>query len=164
MPAKFKVIFAAVIVALSAGFGYMLLRQSGEVPAITLKTIDGRQFDLTQLRGRPLLVNFWATTCVICLKEMPELIELYQELHPQGLELIAVAMAYDPPNRVVELAGLKQIPYPIALDLDSTAAEAFGEVQLTPTMFLISPEGYVAQQYIGAVNMSELRERIQQYL
>jgi thiol-disulfide isomerase/thioredoxin len=164
MPAKFKVIFAAVIVALSAGFGYKLLRQSGEVPAITLKTIDGRQFDLTQLRGRPLLVNFWATTCVICLKEMPELIELYQELHPQGLELIAVAMAYDPPNRVVELAGLKQIPYPIALDLDSTAAEAFGEVQLTPTMFLISPEGYVAQRYIGAVNMSELRERIQQYL
>jgi peroxiredoxin len=164
MSLKFKVIITITAIVLAVGLGSLLRYHSDQVPELTLRTIDGRELDLSSFRGRPLLVNFWATTCVICLKEMPELIALYEELHPQGLELIAVAMAYDPPNRVVEMAELKQIPYPVALDLDSKAAKAFGDVQLTPNMFLISPQGRIDQQYIGAVKMSELRELIQHYL
>ena len=56
---------------------------------------------LRSLRGKPVLVSFWASTCPRCLDEIPHLIELYEELAPRGFEIIAIAMAYDPPNRVI---------------------------------------------------------------
>lgn len=164
MRLKLKIILPVIGITFVVLFGSMSLLQTVKAPAITLKTIDGRQLNLTDFRGRPLLINFWATTCVICVREMPDLIALYEELHPQGFELISIAMAYDPPNRVVEMAELKQIPYPLALDLDSSAATAFGDVQLTPNMFLISPQGDIAEHYIGSVDINKLRERIQGYL
>lgn len=160
----YKTITLGVILLLLAGFAIQKTLLQPKVPAITLKTIDGQQFNLPQLAGRPLLINFWATTCVICVKGLPELIALYRELEPKGLQLISVAMAYDPPNRVVELAELRQIPYPVALDIDSTAADAFGDVQFTPSFFLISPQGEIVQQHVGPVDMQQLRESILAYL
>ncbi|MDQ2695436.1 MAG: TlpA family protein disulfide reductase [Pseudomonadota bacterium] len=133
-------------------------------PAVTFKIIDGRALSVAQLRGRPLLVVFWATTCSTCLKEMPQLIELYRELHPRGLEIIGVAMPFDPPNRVLEVARQRQVPYPVALDIQAEAAAAFGNVWATPTSFLIAPDGRIVQRKLGPWNMQSLRDRIQELL
>ena len=129
-------------------------------PDIGLMIIDGEELQLASLQGRPVLVTFWATTCRSCVSEMPHLIELYNELAPRGLEIIAIAMDYDPPNRVLAMREARNIPYPIALDIHAEAARAFGNIRLTPTSFLIAPDGRVVYRKTGAMNMARLREDI----
>ncbi|WP_428634581.1 TlpA family protein disulfide reductase [Sedimenticola sp.] len=129
-------------------------------PAISVTTLKGEQISLQSLQGRPVLVTFWATTCPGCIKEMPHLAELYKELAPRGLEMIALAMSYDPENQVREMIKIKKPPYKVALDSDGKAALAFGDVKLTPTTFLIAPDGRIVQQKLGEMDMSALRNRI----
>ena len=129
-------------------------------PDITLLTIDGAELPLASLRGKPLLLTFWATSCPGCIKEMPHLIELYKELSPQGLEIIGIAMRYDKPSHVLSMRKARKIPYPVALDIDGAAAQAFGNVRLTPTSFLIAPDGRIVSQKIGEMDMPKLRNTI----
>ncbi len=151
--------FAAGLIAL---FAYLWTSPSGlkQAPELTLTTLKGEEISLSGLRGRPVLVTFWATSCPGCLEEMPHLIELYHELHDQGLEIIGIAMSYDPPNHVVNLVERRAVPYPIALDLEERAALAFGDVRLTPSSFLIAPDGRIVQQKIGEMDMQRLRDTI----
>jgi len=129
-------------------------------PDITVSTIRGEKIRLSSLQGRPLLVTFWATTCPGCIKEMPHLVELYKELAPKGFEIIGIAMPYDPPNQVIALTEKRQLPYPIALDITGEAARAFGDVRLTPSSFLIAPDGSVAHQKVGEMDIPKLRTLI----
>ncbi|MCI0401766.1 MAG: TlpA family protein disulfide reductase [Gammaproteobacteria bacterium] len=156
-------IFAASLIVAAT---WMWLTPTGlsHVPDIALKTIDGRTLRLKELRGRPVLLTFWATSCPGCVKEMPHLIDLYNELSGSGFELIGVAMYYDPPNQVLEMARDRQIPYTIALDIDGSAAKGFGNVLLTPTTFLIAPDGTIVQQKIGELDINQVRQRIQSML
>ena len=112
------------------------------------------------MRGKPVLVTFWATTCPSCMEEMPHLIDLYHELSPRGLKVIGIAMYYDPPNRVLAVQKSHSIPYTIALDIEAHAARAFGEVELTPTTFLIAPDGRVVYQKTGSMDMDVVRNGI----
>ncbi len=157
---------ALFILLLLAAAAFLWLSPSGfqQAPAITVTTLRGEKVSLTSLRGRPVLVTFWATTCPGCIKEMPHLIELYRELAPQGLEIIAIAMAYDPPEQVHELVRQKQLPYIVALDANGAAAKAFGDVKLTPTNFLLDPQGHIVQQKLGEMDMTQLRARILEML
>jgi peroxiredoxin len=126
-------------------------------PDLTLTTLQGKTLNLASLRGRPVLVNFWSTSCPGCIREMPQLVQLYGEFAAQGLEVIGIAMAYDPPNQVVALSEIRRIPYPVALDINSEAARAFGGVQVTPTLFLITPDGRIAHYQTGELDMHAVR-------
>ncbi|MEJ2093947.1 MAG: TlpA disulfide reductase family protein [Gammaproteobacteria bacterium] len=133
-------------------------------PEVSFKTINGRQITMASLRGNPVLVTFWATTCPGCIKEMPHLVDLYHELRHSGFEIIGVAMAYDPPNQVVEMVERRKIPYPITLDIDGSLARAFNYVTLTPTSFLVAPDGQIVQHEIGEMNIKKLRAQIENLL
>lgn len=138
--------------------------QSLKAPDISLTTITGKKIDLTALKGKPVIVTFWATDCPGCIKEMPHLIDLYQQFHPKGLEIIAVTMYYDIPSHVVAMAKAKQLPYDIALDLSAEHAKAFGQVELTPSTFLISPKGNIVMQTTGLFNMMDMKRNINKLL
>ncbi len=164
---KMKETLAGLFILTVAGLSLWLwLTPSGLkwAPDVTFTTLQGERLHLDALRGRPVLVTFWATTCPGCLQEMPHLVELYEALGSSRVELIGVAMSYDPPNRVLELATERQLPYPVALDLDGALAAAFGDVMLTPTSFLIDPEGRIVRHSIGEMDMSELRQDIENLL
>lgn len=163
MKTKF-ILIAGVILILTVASAVIRLSGDEKAPEITFDIIDGRQLSLESLHGRPVLINFWATTCPVCIREMPDLIELYKHLHPKGLEIIGVAMAYDPPNYVLAMSRHWQIPYPVALDIDASAARAFGQVSLTPTSILVSPQGRIVQRKIGAIDREAWRKTIQQML
>lgn len=160
---KFKDILVGVaalaVVALLAAVWLMPAGVS-KAPEVQFSTIEGEKLTLADLRGRPVLVNFWATTCPGCIKEMPHLAELYEKLNPQGLELIGVAMHYDPPNQVLAMAERRQLPYPIALDTDASIAGAFGDVELTPTTFLVAPDGRIVFHKLGELDMPKLEQTI----
>ena len=136
----------------------------GAFPHVTISTIDGQSFDSAAIEGRPLLVTFWSTTCVACLREMPELEALYRRFSLRGFELIAVAMPWDRPDAVVRLARARALPYPVALDVDGAIARAFGDVSATPTHFLIDPAGDVALRRTGTLDFAELGDRLQSML
>jgi peroxiredoxin len=94
------------------------------------------------------------------LREAPHLARLYADLHPQGLELFAVAMSYDPPNRVLETARQLNMSYRVSLDLDGTLARAFGNVELTPANFLVNADGKIVLSKTGALDFEALRSSI----
>jgi len=133
-------------------------------PEVTFTTITGAKIALNELRGRPVIVTFWATDCRSCIEEIPDLIDLYNQYHAAGLEMIAVAMYYDPPNHVVDMTKAKQLPYHVALDLDSAHAQAFGGVMFTPSTFLIAPDGSVVDKKIGLFDRVKMKESIESLL
>ena len=141
---------------------YLWMAPSGaqRAPNISLQLIDGKKLNLSNLKGKPVLITFWATSCPGCIKEIPHLIELYDELHSKGLEIIGIAMPYDRPDYVMEMAKRAKISYPIAFDLKGEAVRAFGKVTLTPTTFLINDEGKIVKKKIGEIKMDVWKKRI----
>ncbi len=129
-------------------------------PSLAITSIKGDRLEIPDPQRRPQLVVFWATTCPGCLREVPHLIELYQKLAPRGLQIIGVAMDYDRPDRVIALSAARNIPYPVALDLQGRTAQAFGDVRQTPTTFLIAPDGRIVHRKTGAIDMDKVHNMI----
>jgi thiol-disulfide isomerase/thioredoxin len=133
-------------------------------PDTTFTTITGEHISLKALHGKPVLITFWATNCPSCIKEIPHLLALYQHYHPQGLEIIAIAMAYDPPNHVVAMTNERKLSYHVVLDITSEHAKAFGRVWATPTTLLISPDGTIAKREVGTFDLIEMQTHIEHLL
>jgi peroxiredoxin len=163
---KRDIITIAIVAMLIGGGLYLWLSPEGmrPAPAVSLNTLDGRTVSLQGLHGQPVLVTFWATSCVSCVREIPHLIELHERYNPRGLEIIGVAMSYDRPDHVMEMTRARDIPYTIALDTDDKAARAFGDVRLTPTSFLISPEGRIVYQKLGDIDWVLVERNLERWL
>jgi len=159
---KRSLIAIPLVVGFIVSIAWLWLSPSGisQAPDIKFTITDGSIIDLKELQGKPVLVTFWATSCIGCVREMPHLIALYDELSDDGLEIIGVAMPYDPPNQVVKMISERKIPYPIAIDIEGNAVVAFGDVLVTPTSFLIAPDGTITKHTIGEMDMNELRDLI----
>ena len=130
-------------------------------PKVTFTDIKGNQISLEQLKGKVVMVNFWATSCTTCVGEMPDMIKTYEKYHAQGLEYVAVAMSYDPPNYVLNFTETRKLPFNVALDLDGKLAEQFGDVKLTPTTFVIDKQGKIIKKYVGAPEFNELHHLLE---
>lgn len=162
---KPQVLFAIVIaVALLGNIIAIWPKRHTQAPEITFILIDGKKLPLQSLQGKAVLVFFWATTCKICIEKIPEMNFLYKQLKPEGLEMIAVAMPYDPPTRVVEFAKKLEMPYPVALDFEARAVRAFGNVKVTPSTFLISPNGKIVWRKQGKLDTSQLTIHIRELI
>ena len=107
-------LFVAIIVALIGG-AILVFSQPSAAPQVRFVTLQGEQVTMDSLRGKVVLVNFWATSCPGCIKEMPALVKVYNKYHEQGLEIIAVAMNYDPPNYVLNYTKNHALPFKVAL-------------------------------------------------
>lgn len=155
--------FAVFILVALSGLVVMLWPEQARrsIAETEFQLLDGKKITLTTLRGRPLLVAFWATSCKPCIEELPDLIRLYKELHPKGFELIAVAMPYDRPLDVQNFVREKKVPYPVALDVEGKVVRAFDGVPYVPMAFLISPEGKIAYQQAGRLDIAKARRIIE---
>jgi peroxiredoxin len=153
--AKPALIAVAVLVLVGA-LAYALLDKPS-APAATFTTLEGRSIVLGELRGKVVLVNFWATSCPGCIKEMPGMVETYNQYKDRGFEIVAVAMRYDPPNYVANFVRTWQLPFPVVLDVDGEHARAFGNVQLTPTSFIIGKDGRILEQKLGELDFVRLK-------
>lgn len=133
-------------------------------PDSTFVLLDGSQATTAGLRGKVTLVNFWATTCVTCVKEMPALVATHQKYAPRGYETLAVAMSYDPPAWVVNFVQSRQLPFKVALDNTGEIAKAWGDVKLTPTTYLLDKQGRIVKRYVGEPEMDALHQLIEELL
>ena len=148
----FLIAFVAVLLFLSL--------QTNSVKNINLITISGEKITSQQLLGKITLINFWATDCPGCINEMPGLIETYNQYKDQGLELIAVAMYYDPPSRVISFTKNNNLPFPVVLDTNKEIISKFDNVKLTPTSIILDKNGYVINTIIGEIDFNEFNKNL----
>lgn len=137
---------------------------SDAAPPSTFVLIDGAKTSTAELKGKVTLVNFWATTCVSCVKEMPMLVDTYNKFKDRGYETVAVAMSYDPPAYVLNFAQSRQLPFKVALDNTGELAKAWGDVKLTPTTYLVDKQGNIVKRFVGEPDTAALHNLIEELL
>lgn len=133
-------------------------------PDVSYTLLNGQSKQLTAQQGKVMLVNFWATSCTTCVKEMPDLVATHQKFSPRGYDTLAVAMSYDPPAYVANFADSRRLPFGVAIDNTGAIARAFGDVRLTPTSFLIDKRGGIVKKYVGAPDLPSLHDLIEDLL
>ncbi len=148
----FLIAFVAILLFLSL--------QTNSVKNLNLITISGEKITSQQLLGKITLINFWATDCPGCINEMPGLIETYNQYKDQGLEVIAVAMYYDPPSRVISFTKNNNLPFPVVLDTNKEIINKFNNVKLTPTSIILDKNGYVINTIIGEIDFNEFNKNL----
>ena len=124
-------------------------------------TSTGKLLKLSDLRGKVVLVNFWATSCVACVEEMPKMVEAWRKFSPRGYEMVAVAMSYDHPNLVADFTQKRALPFKVALDTDGAVARGFGDVNVTPTTFLLDRRGRIVKHYVGEPDWNEFHALVE---
>lgn len=156
-------VIGAVVLAL-AGVGYASFTSEVAAPQVTFVTLKGEKISSDSLRGKVVMVNFWATSCATCVKEMPQMVETYNKFKGQGLEFVAVAMQYDAPNYVLNFTETRKLPFTVALDSGGDIAKSFGDVALTPTTFVIGKDGKILKRYVGEPEFGALHALLQKAL
>ncbi len=154
--------------AAHAALGHSLSRLPTPVPApdFTLEDMDGKRYTLSALRGKVVMVNFWATWCPPCREEIPSMEAIYQDLRDKGFIVLAINQ-WETPDHVFSYMGQLEVypSFPILFDRDSSVSEAFG-VKGLPTTVLIDKQGRVVYRAVGGRNFNhpEVRALIQQLI
>lgn len=135
-----------------------VVEQTAERPELVAKTVDGKRLDLMDFRGRWLVVNFWATWCGPCLKEMPEL----SALHAMREQIKVVGLAYEDISAEDMTAFLEAHPvaYPIVIVDPLSPPRDFATPRGLPTTYLIAPDGKVAHHFLGPVTAEDIETAI----
>jgi len=158
------VVASALALAVAVGAGVYMSTGVAAAPASTFVLLDGSRKSTEDLKGKVTLVNFWATSCVTCVDEMPKVVSTFEKYQAQGYDTLAVAMSYDPPSYVVNFAQTRKLPFKVAIDNTGAVAKAWGDVQLTPTTYLVNKRGEIVKRYVGEPDFAELHKLIEKLL
>ncbi len=118
----------------------------GMAPDFTLPSLDGRTVSLSQFRGKVVILDFWASWCPPCKREIPDFIGLQSSYGSRGLQIVGVAL--DDPAPVREFASTQGINYPVLFGTDETAS-LYGGISGIPTTFIIDARGTIVGRYEG---------------
>ncbi len=158
-----KSLLPIIVIALLGLLAWQLSNKPA-APDVTFSTIEGKQISMHELKGKVVLVNFWATDCPGCIKEMPELIKTYHQYKQKGLEVIAVAMHYDQASQVLNYSKSQSLPFPVMHDASAEVSNRFGQVSLTPTAFIYDKQGHLLQRTMGELDFNALQQLLNKEL
>ncbi|MEW5725653.1 MAG: TlpA disulfide reductase family protein, partial [Thermodesulfobacteriota bacterium] len=131
-----------------------------------LPDTQGRMVNISEFKGRVIMLNFWATWCPPCRQEIPDLIALQQELGPKGLSVVSISLDHNPPEEVHRFSRENNINYPVlyAGDRAEQIVEKMGGFQGIPTTFLINREGQVIGSISGVAPKEAWAKEIRKHL
>jgi cytochrome c biogenesis protein CcmG, thiol:disulfide interchange protein DsbE len=136
---------ALVIIAATVSFGELRALADSSLgqpaPALVIEELNGNTFDLAAQRGKVAIVNFWATWCPPCRKEMPALDAFYRHYHDRGLEMIGLS-ADRPHDRSEVKTVMQSFSYPAAM-LDDAKSDGFGDPSQLPVTYVVDPNGVI---------------------
>ena len=158
-----KIILIATILALLV---FLTLQYNKRMlaPKATFVTLNGKTINMADLKGKVVLVNFWATTCATCVKEMPDLANTYNTYKNKKFEMIAIAMDYDPPAQVLNFATHKALPFPVMHDGFGDIATVFGHKGITPTTYIYDKAGHRILYKVGELDFVQLNRLLDKAL
>lgn len=145
----------------AASLGLSACTGGNAVPPSRFLLLDDSTLSEADLRDQVTLVNFWATSCVSCVRKMPDLVATYLKYRERGFETIAVAMSFDPPAMVANFAQTRQLPFKVALDHSGALARDWGGVRLTPTTFVVDRQARIVKRYLGPIDPAALNALIE---
>ncbi len=173
---KRNIVLAVVVGLLFAGAGMYfgtqapigktpaVAKTAGETPGLfgrSMPDANGIPQSLASLKGKPVVVNFWATWCAPCVQEMPELSALQTEIAPRNIQIVGIGI--DSPSNIKDFAGKYKITYPLYVaGMEGTElSKQFGnQAGALPYTVLIGADGKVRKTYLGKLKMDELRRDI----
>ena len=165
-------VVVAVVAAAMLYFGFHMARRSGPMPRITksgpapdftLESLDGKSVRLSDLRGKAVLLNFWATWCSPCKIEMPWFIELQNQYGAQGLQIVGVAMDDSSKADIAKFAKHMGVNYPVLLGKEAVG-DAYGGVPALPETFFIGRDGKIVDKIIGLKGKADIEDSIKKAL
>lgn len=131
-----------------------------DLPPLELKTLDGRVVNLNNLKGKQVVLNFWATWCGPCRDELPDLARVYEEKKNE-VEIVAIDVSEDAPRIERYLREIGGLPFTIAMDEDGTISRGFSVTSL-PTSLFVDDEGVVRYRFVGGMNYSTIQRKLLQ--
>ena len=154
--ALLPLLFALAVLAAPASAGSDLVPWTGgTAPPLALKDLSGNAVNLSDLKGKVVLVNFWATWCAPCIEEMPSMQKLRDKIGISGFEVLAVNYQ-EGTARIYDFLKKRPLKLTIIRDSDGAAKTAWG-VKVFPTSFIIGPDGRVRYSVIGDVDWTSTR-------
>lgn len=136
------------------------IKEGDLAPDFTLQTLSGEEVKLSDYRGKPVFLNFWATWCPPCKAEMPHMQEFYEENQSQA-EVLAVNLTSNESsiNTVEKFAEQYNITFPILLDINGEQAEKFATITI-PTTYIIDKNGIIKQRKVGPMSKEGMKELV----
>ena len=129
---------------------------------LTLKDMHDADYKLSSLKGKVVLVNFWASWCAPCLAEIPEFIKVRDQLHGEGFEIVGISTD-DTPQQLRDFAAKYKTNYPL-LQVTGEAEEAYGPVFGLPTSILVGRDGSVCKRVFGPLSKEQLEKEVKSLL
>lgn len=155
---------ALALLGAGAALTWRLLGARELAPQVDYVLLDGQRLNSRQWAGKVMLVNFWATSCATCVKEMPQIVATYESFKQRGVDTLAVAMSYDPPAYVARYAESRKLPFGVAIDNTGQIAQAFGQIQLTPTTLVINKHGEIVKRLVGEPDFTALHDLLERLI
>ncbi|MBI5474677.1 MAG: TlpA family protein disulfide reductase [Ignavibacteriae bacterium] len=143
-----------IVATLLILFSYSGAQQLAPAPNFKLKTHEGKTVELAKLKGKLVVVNFWATWCPPCRREIPGFLDVYKQYKTKGLEIVGVALDQDGWSVVKPYVDQAKMNYPVVIG-DFNLANAYGGVESIPTTFVIDKRGNIIQRHIGYMSKSD---------
>ena len=156
-------IIITVIISVLFITGQALSVEKQKAPNFSLKTADGKVIELAKLKGKVVVVNFWATWCAPCRAEIPDFIKVYDQYKLKGLEIVGIALDEDGWNAVKSFINKMRINYPIVLG-NANIARLYGGIQGIPTTFIIDKNGYIVDWQVGMLSRQALEQKLKPLL
>ncbi|MFI9652792.1 redoxin domain-containing protein [Guyparkeria halopsychrophila] len=149
---------------LTLGLGGCLSDSGLPLEGVTVQDRNGEPVDLASIKGKPTLITFWATTCPGCVKEIPHIQALHDKYADRGVNVVGLAMSYDPLDQINKMVEERDMTYTIWQDQDGRGAEVFGPVRVTPTTFILDAQGRIEFQKIGVFDVDRVERTLDRLL
>ena len=137
--------------------------QKQKAPNFSLKTYDGKIFELAKMKGKVVVINFWATWCPPCRAEIPDFIKVYDTYKSKGLEIIGIALDEDGWPKVNPFVQENKMNYPIVLGT-MEVVQQYGGVQGIPTTFIVDKDGILTAMHVGMLSKKALEQKLNSLL
>jgi len=159
-PARFWIVLMAVLFLVTAATSGWA---AGSASDFKLKAVqDGKEYSLSQFKGKVVLINFFTFFCGPCREEMPHLSKMAQELKAQGFEALGIGLA-STPEQLKQIVTQLGLAYPV-LEGNDAVSKAYGGVELVPLTFIIDKQGKIAHKVLGARSKADFEKMIKPLL
>jgi len=165
MNPRFIGIAAVILITAQVTIGIHLYQQGQRIPQQQGNTFTGKTIDIINpAEGHLSLVTFWSSSCLPCIKEMPDFLDLHQAYRNQPFSIVGITMPFDQSDLSLAILKSFQIPWHNVLDTQGKLSAAFGDIKAVPTTLLLDHEGRTLWKQEGSVNFRQLRQQINQHL